>query len=68
MSTVARATTGAAGAAGAGTWFYLAGWPAVVAILATLGMGAAVACWVLASEQRTSRLMSLIAATRLPRR
>lgn len=68
MSALAKTSAGAAGAAGAGTWFFLAGWPAVVAILAMLGTGAAVVCWVLGSEQRTSRLMSLITAVRLLRR
>ena len=65
MSAVAKVT---AGVAGTGTWITVTGWPAAAAAGTVLMVGGVLVCWVLASDERTARVLSLIAALRFPRR
>lgn len=67
MSVVAKGAA-VAGSAGAGTWITLTGWPAVAAVALALVAGIAILLWVIASDERTSRVLSLISALRFQRR
>lgn len=69
MSGIAKAAGGGVVAAGGtGAWVSLEGWPAAtvagVAVVAGLGL----VLWVLASDARTGRVLSIIAALRFQRR
>jgi len=69
VSTIAKgAGAGVAAAAGTGTWISLDGWPAVAAVGAAIAAGVALLLWVLASDARTGRVLSIIAALRFQRR
>jgi len=69
VSAIAKGTAaGVATAAGTGTWISLDGWQAAAAVGAAIAAGVALLLWVLASDARTGRVLSLIAAVRIQRR
>jgi len=65
---VKGAGAGVATAAGTGTWISLDGWPAAVVAGAAVVACVALLLWVLASDERTGRVLSIIAALRFQRR
>lgn len=69
MSATAKAAgAGVAAATGAGAWISLDGWPAAMAVGAAILACLALLLWVLASDARTGRALSIIAAVRFQRR
>lgn len=68
MSAVAKTAGAVATAAGAGTWISVDGWPAAAVIGATVVAAVVFLFWVLASNERTDRVLSIIAALRFQRR
>jgi hypothetical protein len=69
VSAIAKgAAAGVATAAGTGMWISLDGWPAAAAVGVAIAAGVALLLWVLASDARTGRMLSLIAAVRIQRR
>jgi hypothetical protein len=60
------ATTAAA--AGTGTWISVDGWPAAAAVCGAVVVIVVFLLWVLASDARTGRVLSIIAALRFQRR
>jgi hypothetical protein len=62
VSAVAKAIGTGTAVAGAGTWISLGGWPAAVAVGACLAAGVALLLFVLTSDARTARVLSIIAA------
>lgn len=68
MSAVAKSVGGAVTTAGAGTWISVDGWPAAAVVGGAVVAGVAVLLWVLASDARTGRVLSIIAALRFERR
>lgn len=67
MSVVAKAAGAGTAVAGAGTWISLDGWPAAAAVGACLIAGVALLLFVLTSDARTGRVLSIIAAIRFRR-
>ena len=68
MSAVAKSVGGAVTTAGAGTWISVDGWPAAAVVGGAVVAVVAVLLWVLASDARTGRVLSIIAALRFERR
>jgi hypothetical protein len=67
MSGIAKAAGSGVVAAGTGTWVSLDGWPAAAVAGAAVVAGLALVWWVLASDERTGRVLSIIAALRFRR-
>lgn len=68
MNAAATVAGTAAAVGGAGTWISVDGWPAAVAIVGAIIVVIAFLLCVLASDARTSRVVSVIAALRFQRR
>lgn len=68
MSAPVRGIGAVAAATGAGTWVSLGGWPAAAAVAAVLAVALLLVLLVLGSEERTRRMLQIIAALRLGKR
>lgn len=68
MSAVAKAAGAAVTTAGAGTWISVDGWPAAAVVGGAVVAVVAILLWVLADDDRTGRVLRIIAALRFDRR